>query len=99
MSPYFEAVKSTGKPPKGFDFEKKLKEQKERIKEVILKAVVEVKYWFQVKKIEDVIDGIMEREFLYAAILTVITEHSLGVKKNRFRLFQSIESLRPLFIK
>lgn len=97
MSPYFESVKSTGKPPKGFDFEKKLKEQKERIREVILKAVVEVRYWFQVKKIEDLIDGIMEREFLYAALLTVITEHTFGLKKNRFRLFQSVESLRTLF--
>lgn len=99
MAPYFEEVKKTGKPPKDMEMEKKLAEQKERVREVILQAVVSVRYWFKEKKIEDLIDGIMERQFLYSALLTVITEHTFGLKKNYFRLFQSIETLRPLFSK
>lgn len=99
MAPYFEELKKTSKLPKGDELEKKLAEQKERVREVILQAVVSVRYWFREKKIEDLIDGIMQREFLYSALLTVITEHTFGVKKNFFRLFLSIETLRPLFSK
>jgi len=99
MSPYIEDIKKDGKPKKEADLKKALEEQKERIKEVILKSVVEVRYWFKTKKIEDLIDGIMEREFLYSALLTAITQYSLGLKKNFLNLFKSIESLRPLFSK
>lgn len=99
MAPYFEEIKKTGKPPRDSEMEKKLTEQKERIKEVIIQAVVSVRFWFKEKNIKDLIDGIMEREFLYSALLTVITEHTFGLKKNYFRLFRSIETLRPLFSK
>lgn len=99
MSPYIEEIKETGKVPKGIDLEKKLAEQKDRIKELILQSVVSVSSWFRKKNIKDLIDGIMERPFLYNALLTVITQHTLGQKKNYFRLFRSIETLRPLFSK
>lgn len=99
ISPYVESIKQTGKPQKANELEKQLAEQKQRIKEIIIQSVVSVHYWFQKKKIEDLIDGIMEREFLYSALLTAITQHTLGVKKNYFRLFQSTETLRPLFSK
>jgi len=99
MAPYFEEIKTTGKPPREAELEKKLAEQKERIKEIILQAVVSVHHWFRKKNIADLIDGIMERQFLYSALLTAITEHTFGLKKNYFRLFRSIETLRPLFSK
>lgn len=97
ISPYVEEIKKTGKPPKGIELEKKLEEQKKNIKNIIIKSVVSVHCWFKKKKIEDLIDGIMEREFLYSALLTAITEHTLGQKKNHFHLFRSTESLRHLF--
>lgn len=99
LSPYIEALKQTGRPPKEFELKKKLEEQKQRIKDVFLKSVVEVKYFLKSKKIQDVIDDIMEREFLYSALLTAIIEHSLGLKKKHFRLFRSIEPMRQVFSK
>jgi hypothetical protein len=96
ISPYFEEIKN-GKPVRESELQKKLEEQKERIKNLILLSVVEVQHWFKKKNIQDLIDGIMERENLYSALLTFIVQYSLGQKKNSFKLFPSIESLHPLF--
>lgn len=96
ISPYFEDIKN-GKPVRESELQKQLEQQKERIKNLILLSVVEVKHWFKKKNIQDLIDGIMQRENLYSALLTIIVQHSLGQKKNFLSLFQSIESLRPLF--
>jgi len=67
------------------------------MKLILLKGIVNVTHWFKHKKIEDVIDTIMEKPEIYNYLFVRILNHSLGIKKKASNLFTLTESLRPLF--
>ena len=71
---------------------------KETMKVILLKGIVNVTHWFKHKKMEDVIDTIMEKPEIYNYLFVRILNHSLGIKKKVSNLFTLTESLRPLFL-
>jgi hypothetical protein len=70
---------------------------KDTIKKIILKAVVNIGFWFDSKKIDLIIDDIMEAPELYNALFVNIMNHSFGVKKNNLAHWFSPEPMRHLF--
>ena len=76
-----------------------IKEHKAKVKEIILKGVVEIKYFFKKETIDKYIDQIMDTTELYNALFVCIVNHSLGVKKNSIlKTYKSIERLQLSYI-
>ena len=77
--------------------EEKLQEIKDSIRKILLKGVVNVRHWFASKKIDMILDVIMEKPEIYNYLFISIINHSLGIKKKVSHLFTLNENLRSLF--
>ncbi|MCP3683792.1 MAG: hypothetical protein GY861_13995 [bacterium] len=96
--PINNIIEAVNSDDKAMDkLEKEQDKIKESIKSLIIKGTVKVNHWFKSKKIEDVIDVLMEKPEIYSYLFVRILNHSLGIKKKVSNLFSLTENLRPLF--